>query len=49
MNKYKIKFKAGDDNFIKYIMAKNIVEAITKFYQDVKAYDILYVELVEDD
>lgn len=46
--KYKIKFKSEQDNFIKYVSAKNIIEAIVKFYSNVKCYDILYVELVED-
>lgn len=46
--KWKIKFKAGDDTFEKYVKGKNIIEGLTKFYNNAHDYKVMSIEEVEE-
>ena len=46
--KWKIKFKAGDDTFEKFVKGKNIIEGLTKFYDNAHDYKVMSIEEVEE-
>lgn len=46
--KYKIRFKAGDDIFDKYVKGKNIIEGLQKFYNNAHDYKVMSIEEVEE-
>lgn len=46
--KYKIRFKAGDDTFEKYVKGKNIIEGLMKFYNNAHDYKVISIEETEE-
>ena len=44
--KWKIKFKAGDDIFEKFVKGKNIIEGLMKFYDNAHDYTVISIEEV---
>lgn len=48
MKKYKIKYKKGDNIYIKNIQANNQEEAVYIFYMNNKNADILEIKEVKD-
>ena len=46
--KYKIRFKAGDDIFDKYVKGKNIIEGLMKFFDNTHDYKVISIEIVEE-